>query len=105
MNCDAVNDYRLRHDLFDLYNALWGTVTPACVPNHGFGVVIDLKEKKAVSNAALTNFLPASPELNASVSAGEEQPGMTFPVCFVDPLTLEVEQNVSLVCLLVTAPT
>ena len=76
MNCDAVNDYRLRHDLCDLYHALWGTVTPACVPNYGFGVVIDLKEKKAVSNASLNNFFePSSPDLNASVSAGEEQGG------------------------------
>ena len=71
MNCDAVNDYRLRYDLVDLYNVLWGRVTPACVPNDGFGVVIDLKGKKAVSSAS-ANFAPASPDLNASASAGEE---------------------------------
>ena len=34
-SCDTANDFRLRCDVIDLYNALWGRVTPACVPAHG----------------------------------------------------------------------
>ena len=34
----------------DLYNALWGRVSPGCVPTQGMGILIDLKEKR------ITNF-------------------------------------------------
>lgn len=70
MNCDSANDHRLRTGLVDLYDALWGRVTPACVPSHGFGIVIDLKGKNAVAKSS--SYLPASPDMSASVSAGEE---------------------------------
>ena len=37
---DSVNDFRLRCDLMELYNALWGRVTPNCVPAHGVKLLI-----------------------------------------------------------------
>ncbi|XP_066935712.1 transcription initiation factor TFIID subunit 2-like, partial [Clytia hemisphaerica] len=71
MNSDCTLEYRLRCSIMELYSTLWGRITPPCVPSHGFGVVIDLKEKKALSNITAPKA-PASPEMGASVSAGEE---------------------------------
>lgn len=59
-------DARLRQDGVELYNALWGRLTPSCVPPQGMGIVIDLKERKIMSLSPLPP--PASP---GSVS-GEE---------------------------------
>lgn len=53
-------DARLRCDVMDLYNALWGRVTPGCVPAQGMGILIDLKEKR------ITNLSPLPPAQNPS---------------------------------------
>lgn len=59
-------DARLRRDGVELFNTLWGRLTPGCVPPQGMGIVIDLKERKIMSLSPLPP--PASP---GSVS-GEE---------------------------------
>ncbi|XP_067032704.1 transcription initiation factor TFIID subunit 2-like isoform X1 [Acropora muricata] len=66
INCSCSVDARLRQDGVELYNALWGRLTPGCVPPQGMGIVIDLKERKIMSLSPLPP--PASP---GSVS-GEE---------------------------------
>ncbi|XP_031558269.1 transcription initiation factor TFIID subunit 2-like [Actinia tenebrosa] len=64
---NTVNDARLRCDSCDVYNALFGRLTPTCVPAQGMGIVIDLKEKKIMNLSPLA--IPGSP--SGSVSDGE----------------------------------
>lgn len=66
INSSSSVDARLRRDGVELFNTLWGRLTPGCVPSQGMGIVIDLKEKKIMSLSPLPP--PASP---GSVS-GEE---------------------------------
>ncbi|XP_048582004.1 transcription initiation factor TFIID subunit 2 isoform X3 [Nematostella vectensis] len=63
----TVHDWRLRCDAVDLYSALFGRLTPSCVPSQGMGIVIDLKEKKIMNLSPL----PSSGSPRGSVS-GEE---------------------------------
>ncbi|KAK3736334.1 hypothetical protein QZH41_020807, partial [Actinostola sp. cb2023] len=64
---NTVHDARLRCDSCDLYNALFGRLTPTCVPPQGMGIVIDLKKEKIMSLSPLA--MPSSP---AGSVSGEE---------------------------------
>ncbi|XP_070555415.1 transcription initiation factor TFIID subunit 2-like [Ptychodera flava] len=66
MNSGTSHDARLRCDAVDLYSALWGRTRPACLPIPELGMVLNLKEKKAVLNPSLV------PE--PSNSAGSPKP-------------------------------
>jgi len=50
LNIYSAYDYQLRCETIELYNCLYGRVTPSCVPSQGLGVVIDLRERTATSN-------------------------------------------------------
>ncbi|XP_055350566.1 transcription initiation factor TFIID subunit 2-like [Paramacrobiotus metropolitanus] len=57
MNNETPYDARLRCDIVDLYNVLYGKRRPACVPIPDLGMVLNLKERKAVlSDAAMATL-------------------------------------------------
>ncbi|XP_077993072.1 transcription initiation factor TFIID subunit 2-like [Glandiceps talaboti] len=60
MNSGTSHDARLRCDAVDLYFALWGRTRPACLPIPELGMVLNLKEKKAVLNPSLVPDEPTS---------------------------------------------
>lgn len=66
INCSCSVDARLRQDGVELYNALWGRLTPGCVPPQGMGIVIDLKERKIMS------LSPLPPAASPGSVSGEE---------------------------------
>jgi transcription initiation factor TFIID subunit 2 len=51
------HDSRLRNAAVDVYSALYGRLTPTCLPQ-GLGIVIDLKEKVARSSLASPALSP-----------------------------------------------
>lgn len=57
MNSGAAYDARIRTDLVDLYHVLYGRRRPACVPIPDLGMVLNLKERKALlSDAAMASL-------------------------------------------------
>eukprot|EP00794_Sanderia_malayensis_P014061 gene14062-15527_t len=65
MNSECASNSHLLCQTIDLYNTLYGRVTPSCVPSQGFGVVIDLRERKAISNISPIPP-PGSPDIQAN---------------------------------------
>lgn len=47
------HDWRLRCDAVNLYNTLFGLTRPSCLPLPELGLVLNLKEKKAVLNPTI----------------------------------------------------
>lgn len=56
------HDWRLRCDAVNLYHTLFGLTRPSCLPLPELGLVLNLKEKKAVLNPTIKSDQEA-PEL------------------------------------------
>ena len=66
-------DARLRRDGVELYNALWGRLTPSCVPPQGVSV------RTGFSLSASVNFrqLATTPSSHSSRKSGSEWPWLS----------------------------
>ncbi|TRY83311.1 hypothetical protein DNTS_006037 [Danionella cerebrum] len=53
MNSGTCHDWRLRCDAMNLYYTLFGLTRPSCLPLPELGLVLNLKEKKAVLNPTI----------------------------------------------------
>jgi transcription initiation factor TFIID subunit 2 len=72
------HDSRLRNAAVDVYSALYGRLTPTCLPQ-GLGIVIDLKEKVARSSLASPALSPKT------LTAGDDIGQMTASVSPTPP--------------------
>lgn len=68
MRCDAVN----------LYYALFGLTRPSCLPLPELGLVLNLKEKKAVLNPTIKPELAGGTVIDTPASIGIHGVGISF---------------------------
>ncbi|XP_061737606.1 transcription initiation factor TFIID subunit 2 isoform X2 [Nerophis ophidion] len=75
MNSGTAHDWRLRCDAVNLYYVLFGLTRPSCLPLPELGLVLNLKEKKAVLNPTI------KPELivDTAASIGIHGVGISYP--------------------------
>lgn len=63
------HDWRLRCDAVNLYYTLFGLTRPSCLPLPELGLVLNLKEKKAVLNPTIKSEQgPGGPEVTTTMA-------------------------------------
>lgn len=63
------HDWRLRCDAVNLYYTLFGLTRPSCLPLPELGLVLNLKEKKAVLNPTIKSEQgPGGPEVTSNMT-------------------------------------
>lgn len=71
------HDWRLRCDAVNLYYTLFGLTRPSCLPLPELGLVLNLKEKKAVLNPTIKSEQgPGGPEVTTTST-------VNFPLKFL----------------------
>uniref|UniRef100_A0A6I8SYC6 Transcription initiation factor TFIID subunit 2 n=1 Tax=Xenopus tropicalis TaxID=8364 RepID=A0A6I8SYC6_XENTR len=78
MNSGTSHDWRLRCGAVDLYHILFGLSRPSCLPLPELGLVLNLKEKKAVLNPTIIPE-PAASNPDPVPSAGMHGQVTAFP--------------------------
>ncbi|XP_046847633.1 transcription initiation factor TFIID subunit 2-like [Xenia sp. Carnegie-2017] len=87
-------DTRLRCDYMDLYNTLWGRVSPGCVPAQGMGVLIDLKEKR-ITNFSSLNTPSGSKIFEEGDVKSEDRSKLNSETIVKDIQPLRTESDIS----------
>ena len=85
------HDWRLRCDAVNLYYTLFGLTRPSCLPLPELGLVLNLKEKKAVLNPTIKPEMGQSNVVvDTPASIGIHGIGMSYSasVSGVNPATL-----------------
>lgn len=72
------HDWRLRCDAVNLYHTLFGLTRPSCLPLPELGLVLNLKEKKAVLNPTIKPELGVSAVIDTPASIGIHGVGMSY---------------------------
>lgn len=72
------HDWRLRCDAVNLYYTLFGLTRPSCLPLPELGLVLNLKEKKAVLNPTIKPELGVSAVMDTPASIGIHGVGMSY---------------------------
>lgn len=72
------HDWRLRCDAVNLYYTLFGLTRPSCLPLPELGLVLNLKEKKAVLNPTIKPELGVGAVMDTAASIGIHGVGMTY---------------------------
>lgn len=75
------HDWRLRCGAVDLYFTLFGLSRPSCLPLPELGLVLNLKEKKAVLNPTIIpEAIAGNPETAVNPSSHAQLVGFQNPV-------------------------
>lgn len=72
------HDWRLRCDAVNLYYTLFGLTRPSCLPLPELGLVLNLKEKKAVLNPTIKPELGVGTVMDTPASIGIHGVGMSY---------------------------
>lgn len=72
------HDWRLRCDAVNLYYTLFGLTRPSCLPLPELGLVLNLKEKKAVLNPTIKPELGVGAVMDTAASIGIHGVGMSY---------------------------
>lgn len=72
------HDWRLRCDAVNLYYTLFGLTRPSCLPLPELGLVLNLKEKKAVLNPTIKPELGVGAAMDTAASIGIHGVGMSY---------------------------
>lgn len=72
------HDWRLRCDAVNLYYMLFGLTRPSCLPLPELGLVLNLKEKKAVLNPTIKPELGVGAVMDTPASIGIHGVGMSY---------------------------
>lgn len=72
------HDWRLRCDAVNLYYTLFGLTRPSCLPLPELGLVLNLKEKKAVLNPTIKPDMVVGAVVDTPASIGIHGVGMSF---------------------------
>lgn len=84
----TAHDWRLRCGAVDLYFTLFGLSRPSCLPLPELGLVLNLKEKKAVLNPTII------PEAGAGNQESSSNPGSHAQLAgFQNPVSITLVQN------------
>ncbi|KAM4864852.1 LOW QUALITY PROTEIN: transcription initiation factor TFIID subunit 2-like, partial [Thomomys bottae] len=76
MNSGTSHDWRLRCGAVDLYFTLFGLSRPSCLPLPELGLVLNLKEKKAVLNPTITpEVMTGNQDVTSNPSSHAQQIG------------------------------
>lgn len=73
------HDWRLRCDAVNLYYVMFGLTRPSCLPLPELGLVLNLKEKKAVLNPTIKPEMGAGALTETPASIGIHGVGMSYP--------------------------
>ncbi|XP_061529597.1 transcription initiation factor TFIID subunit 2 isoform X1 [Phycodurus eques] len=79
MNSGTSHDWRLRCDAVNLYYTLFGLTRPSCLPLPELGLVLNLKEKKAVLNPTIKPELMVGAVIDTPASIGIHGVGLNYP--------------------------
>ncbi|KAI8520784.1 Transcription initiation factor TFIID subunit 2 [Branchiostoma belcheri] len=93
LNTGLSYDARLRCDLVDLYYTMFGRVRPSCLPPPEFGLLVNLKEKKAAAVLQEDDKAGSSPAETHGVKRKAETDPLppTTPLLTPSDPTLEVQ--------------
>lgn len=72
------HDWRLRCDAVNLYYTLFGLTRPSCLPLPELGLVLNLKEKKAVLNPTIKPELGVGTVMDTPASIGIHGVGISY---------------------------
>lgn len=72
------HDWRLRCDAMNLYYTLFGLTRPSCLPLPELGLVLNLKEKKAVLNPTIKPEMGVGTIIDTPASIGIHGVGMSY---------------------------
>lgn len=87
------HDWRLRCDAVNLYYTLFGLTRPSCLPLPELGLVLNLKEKKAVLNPTIKPELGAGSVTETPASIGIHGVGMSYSSVSSTPKINPVRQS------------
>ncbi|XP_049585994.1 transcription initiation factor TFIID subunit 2 isoform X1 [Syngnathus scovelli] len=79
MNSGTSHDWRLRCDAVNLYYTLFGLTRPSCLPLPELGLVLNLKEKKAVLNPTIKPEPSVGVVIDTPASIGIHGVGLNYP--------------------------
>uniref|UniRef100_A0A8C7LFY0 Transcription initiation factor TFIID subunit 2 n=1 Tax=Oncorhynchus kisutch TaxID=8019 RepID=A0A8C7LFY0_ONCKI len=82
MNSGTSHDWRLRCDAVNLYYTLFGLTRPSCLPLPELGLVLNLKEKKAVLNPTIKPEQGPDTTEMTGITMGVHIPVMGFTSSF-----------------------
>lgn len=72
------HDWRLRCDAVNLYYVMFGLTRPSCLPLPELGLVLNLKEKKAVLNPTIKPEIGVGALADTPASIGIHGVGMSY---------------------------
>lgn len=72
------HDWRMRCDAVNLYYTLFGLTRPSCLPPPELGLVLNLKEKKAILNPTIKPELRVGNVMDTPASIGIHGVGMSY---------------------------
>ncbi|KAJ0065829.1 hypothetical protein NL108_000053, partial [Boleophthalmus pectinirostris] len=79
------HDWRQRCDAVNLYYTLFGLTRPSCLPLPELGLVLNLKEKKAVLNPTIKPELGGATVIDTPASIGIHGVGMSYTTVDEEP--------------------